>query len=92
MSGGEATEHICGVVGVIGVFGVATRLLPSSTIGPMSRVRFGTRPYRTAEKKDKQKINEKCFQSIRRCSSGRKGYEKNVAKKMRTSLFSDKIE
>lgn len=47
ISGGDATEHICGVVGVIGVFGVATRLFASSPV-LSSRERFGTRPYRTA--------------------------------------------
>lgn len=49
MSGGVATEHICGVVGVSGVVGVVTRMVVLSSLPPQSsRDRFGTRPYRTA--------------------------------------------
>lgn len=50
MSGGDATEHICGVVGVSGVVGVVTRIFGSVSMTPpqLSRERFGTRPYLTA--------------------------------------------
>lgn len=48
ISGGVATEHICGVVGVSGVVGVVTRMDELSSLPQSSRDRFGTRPYRTA--------------------------------------------
>ena len=59
MSGGVATEHICGVVGVTGVVGVVTRIFAeSSTLPHISRDLFGTLPYRTAEKKNNIYINK----------------------------------
>lgn len=52
MSGGDATEYNCGVVGVIGVLAlldVATRTFDGFSSLPLnSRDRFGTLPYLTA--------------------------------------------
>lgn len=73
ISGGDATEHNCGVVGVIGVLGVGALLIWVETrtfIGFSSfnsRDRFGTRPYLTAENselKKQQKLHLFRVQSI----------------------------
>lgn len=57
ISGGVATEHICGVVGVSGVVGVDTRIDALSSLPHSSRDRFGTRPYRTAVNVSRKTIN-----------------------------------